>query len=51
MQSFDAGLTKEQDLLIGRVAQLGLAAALVAEALTGKGTLALMEIETGGLWA
>jgi hypothetical protein len=34
------GFTKENELFVGRVAQLGFAAALVGEAVTGVGPLA-----------
>lgn len=41
------GFTKDNELFVGRVAQLGFAAGLVGEALTGKGILAQFNIETG----
>lgn len=41
------GFTKENELFVGRVAQLGFAASLVGEAVTGKGPLAQFDIETG----
>ncbi|KAL4534876.1 hypothetical protein Ndes2526B_g05800 [Nannochloris sp. 'desiccata'] len=40
-------LTKEREVLVGRVAQLGFAASLLGEGLTGKGILAQFNIETG----
>lgn len=33
------GFTKENELFVGRVAQLGFAASLIGETLTGKGPL------------
>ena len=41
------GFTKENELFTGRVAQLGFAASLIGEAITGKGPLAQFDIETG----
>ncbi|KAJ9506414.1 hypothetical protein QJQ45_004915 [Haematococcus lacustris] len=41
------GFTKENELFVGRVAQLGFAASLIGETLTGKGALAQFDIETG----
>lgn len=41
------GFTKENELFVGRVAQLGFAAGLIGEALTGKGILAQFDLETG----
>jgi photosystem II protein len=41
------GFTKENELFVGRVAQLGFAAALVGEAVTGVGPLAQLGLETG----
>eukprot|EP01025_Chloroclados_australasicus_P044710 TRINITY_DN486_c0_g1_i2.p1 TRINITY_DN486_c0_g1~~TRINITY_DN486_c0_g1_i2.p1 ORF type:complete len:923 (-),score=80.98 TRINITY_DN486_c0_g1_i2:197-2965(-) len=41
------GFTKENELFVGRVAQLGFAFALIGEAITGKGPLAQFDIETG----
>ena len=41
------GFTKENELFVGRVAQLGFAASLIGEAITGKGALAQFDIETG----
>lgn len=35
------------ELFVGRVAQLGFAAALIGEAVTGKGPLAQIGLETG----
>jgi photosystem II protein len=39
--------SKDREILIGRVAQLGFAASLLGEGLTGKGILAQFNIETG----
>lgn len=41
------GFTKANELFVGRVAQLGFAASLIGEVLTGKGALAQLNIETG----
>eukprot|EP00898_Chlorokybus_atmophyticus_P000259 jgi/Chlat1/1233/Chrsp115S00750 len=41
------GFTKENELFVGRVAQLGFAASLIGEAITGQGPLAQFDIETG----
>ena len=41
------GFTKENELFVGRVAQLGFASALLGEVLTGKGPLAQFGLETG----
>lgn len=41
------GFTKENELFVGRVAQLGFAASLIGETFTGKGALAQFDIETG----
>ncbi|KAL4457873.1 hypothetical protein ABPG75_012738 [Micractinium tetrahymenae] len=41
------GFTKENELFVGRVAQLGFAAGLIGEALTGKGILEQFDLETG----
>ena len=41
------GFTKENELFVGRVAQLGFAAALLGEALTGLGPLGQLGLETG----
>ena len=41
------GLTKENEIFVGRMAQLGFAASLIGETLTGKGALAQFDIETG----
>eukprot|EP00887_Chlorella_sp_A99_P001356 scaffold8.g1356.t1 len=41
------GFTKENELFVGRMAQLGFAAALLGEALTGKGILGQIGLETG----
>lgn len=41
------GFTKENELFVGRVAQLGFAFSLIGEALTGNGPLAQFGFETG----
>jgi photosystem II 22kDa protein len=41
------GFTKANELFVGRMAQLGFAAALLGEALTGLGPLGQLGIETG----
>lgn len=41
------GFTKQNELFVGRVAMLGFAASLIGEAITGKGTLAQFDLETG----
>merc|ERR1712228_577541 len=41
------GFTKANELFVGRVAQLGFAASLIGEAITGKGPLAQFDLETG----
>merc|ERR1712003_436164 len=41
------GFTKANELFVGRVAQLGFAASLIGEAMTGKGPLAQFNVETG----
>lgn len=41
------GFTKQNELFVGRVAMLGFAASILGEALSGKGTLAQFDIETG----
>ncbi|PNW88154.1 hypothetical protein CHLRE_01g016600v5 [Chlamydomonas reinhardtii] len=41
------GFTKENELFVGRAAQLGFAFSLIGEAVTGKGALAQFDIETG----
>lgn len=41
------GFTKENELFVGRVAMIGFAASLLGEALTGKGILAQLNLETG----
>lgn len=43
----EVGFTKPNELFVGRVAQLGFAAAAVGEAVTGKGVLGQLGIETG----
>ena len=41
------GFSKENELFVGRLAQLGFAASLLGEAITGKGPLAQFDYETG----
>ena len=41
------GFNKQNEIFVGRMAQLGFAASLIGEALTGKGALAQFDIETG----
>ncbi|KAH7280932.1 hypothetical protein KP509_36G021200 [Ceratopteris richardii] len=41
------GFTKQNELFVGRVAMLGFAASILGEAITGKGTLAQFDLETG----
>lgn len=41
------GFTKENELFVGRMAQLGFAISLIGETLTGKGILAQFDVETG----
>ncbi|CAI5497393.1 unnamed protein product [Closterium sp. Naga37s-1] len=41
------GFTKANELFVGRMAQLGFAASLIGEAITGRGALAQLNIETG----
>ncbi|KAL6616446.1 hypothetical protein ACP70R_038716 [Stipagrostis hirtigluma subsp. patula] len=41
------GFTKENELFVGRVAMLGFAASLLGEAITGKGILSQLNLETG----
>ncbi|KAL9248929.1 Photosystem II 22 kDa protein, chloroplastic-like protein [Drosera capensis] len=41
------GFTKQNELFVGRVAMIGFAASLLGEAITGKGILAQLNIETG----
>lgn len=41
------GFTKENELFVGRMAQLGFAASLIGEGLTGKGILGQLGYETG----
>jgi len=41
------GFTKANELFVGRVAQLGFAASLIGEVVTGKGPLAQFDFETG----
>lgn len=43
----DFGFTKANELFVGRVAQLGFAASLIGEVVTGKGPLAQFDFETG----
>lgn len=41
------GFTKQNELFVGRVAMIGFAASLLGEALTGKGILQQLNLETG----
>jgi len=41
------GMTKERELLVGRVAQIGLACSLLGEVITGYGPLAQLDLESG----
>jgi len=41
------GFTKANELFVGRVAQLGFAASLIGEVITGQGPLAQLNLETG----
>ena len=41
------GFTKANELFVGRMAQLGFAASLIGEVITGKGALAQFGVETG----
>ncbi|EFJ43155.1 hypothetical protein VOLCADRAFT_83375 [Volvox carteri f. nagariensis] len=41
------GFTKENELFVGRMAQLGFAFSIIGEVTTGKGALAQFDIETG----
>ncbi|KAM7256091.1 hypothetical protein ACFE04_011832 [Oxalis oulophora] len=41
------GFTKQNELFVGRVAMIGFAASLLGEALTGKGILSQLNLETG----
>lgn len=41
------GFTKENEIFVGRLAQLGFAISLIGEGLTGKGILAQFDVETG----
>ncbi|KAJ1388112.1 Chlorophyll A-B binding protein [Sesbania bispinosa] len=41
------GFTKQNELFVGRVAMLGFAASILGEAITGKGILAQLNLETG----
>ncbi|CAN8288716.1 unnamed protein product [Cochlearia groenlandica] len=41
------GFTKQNELFVGRVAMIGFAASLLGEAVTGKGILAQLNLETG----
>lgn len=41
------GFTKANEIFVGRMAQLGFAASLIGEAMTGKGPLAQFNMETG----
>ncbi|MDG6100277.1 hypothetical protein EXU34_22760, partial [Alteromonas sp. ZYF713] len=41
------GFTKQNELFVGRVAMIGFAASLLGEAITGKGILQQLNLETG----
>ncbi|XP_077233129.1 photosystem II 22 kDa protein 1, chloroplastic-like [Tasmannia lanceolata] len=41
------GFTKQNELFVGRVAMIGFAASLLGEAITGKGILSQLNVETG----
>ncbi|XVE95482.1 hypothetical protein REPUB_Repub02eG0101300 [Reevesia pubescens] len=41
------GFTKQNELFVGRVAMIGFAASILGEAITGKGILAQLNLETG----
>nr|AEK26371.1 chloroplast photosystem II subunit [Sedum alfredii] len=41
------GFTKQNELFVGRVAMIGFAASILGEAVTGKGILAQLNLETG----
>jgi photosystem II protein len=41
------GFTKANELFVGRLAQLGIAFSILGEIVTGKGTLAQLNVETG----
>ncbi|KAF7038812.1 hypothetical protein CFC21_048930 [Triticum aestivum] len=41
------GFTKENELFVGRVAMIGFAASILGEAITGKGILSQLNLETG----
>lgn len=41
------GFTKANELFVGRLAQLGIAFSIIGEVITGKGTLAQLNFETG----
>merc|ERR1711988_1195338 len=41
------GWTKENEIFVGRMAQIGFASSLIGEVITGKGALAQFDIETG----
>ena len=43
----EAGLKDENDIALARLIQLGFSAALISEALTGKGLLAQFGVQTG----
>ncbi|VAH66453.1 unnamed protein product [Triticum turgidum subsp. durum] len=43
------GFTKENELFVGRVAMIGFAASILGEAITGKGILSQLNLETGAL--
>lgn len=43
------GFTKENELFVGRLAQLGFAASLIGEGVTGKGILGQLSVEVRGV--
>lgn len=45
------GFTKENEIFVGRCAQLGFAASLLGEAVSGKGIMGQFDAETGLPWA
>mmetsp|Transcript_5092 Transcript_5092/g.14631 ORF Transcript_5092/g.14631 Transcript_5092/m.14631 type:complete len:254 (-) Transcript_5092:78-839(-) len=46
-KKFALGFTKTNELFVGRMAMLGVAASIIGELLTGKGALAQLGVETG----
>jgi photosystem II protein len=46
-KKFALGFTKSNELFVGRMAMLGIAASIIGELLTGKGALAQLGLETG----